>query len=109
VKRIDTLVDAAWLDELRENLALLGLRNFRIRPVRPAGRLAGAHLIHLGSALNTQASGKLEFTMLVNDEQAPSVVSILSEHGGADEILVSAVEKVFRIYAPARYPLARAV
>jgi nitrogen regulatory protein P-II 1 len=102
MKKIETIIKAFKLDELKEGLASLGIQGMTVSEVKGFGRQRGHQEIYRGAEYQVDFVPKLKAEIVVEEDMAEKVVEVIMStaktgHIGDGKIFVLPVEQACRI------------
>jgi nitrogen regulatory protein P-II 1 len=102
MKKVEAVVRPFKLDEVKENLAELGVHGMTVTEVRGFGRTGGKKEVYRGSAYVVDFVPKVKLEVVVADDLVRPVVDALTAGArtgrvGDGKIFVSPVDEVVRI------------
>jgi nitrogen regulatory protein P-II 1 len=101
VKRIDAIIRAQNLDQVKDRLIEIGVEGLTIAEVKGYGRQKGREC-YRGVEYTVEFLPKLMLTVIAVDEQVPEIIDAIIEGArtgkiGDGKIFVSPIEEVVRI------------
>jgi nitrogen regulatory protein P-II 1 len=102
MKRIEAIIRPHQLDEVKSQLATIGVEGITVGEVRGFGRQKGHSEVYRGTEYAFELLPKIQITVLATDEMAPKILDAIAEGArtgkiGDFEIFVTALEVVIRI------------
>ena len=102
MKKIVALVKPFKLEDVKDVLAEKGIMGMTVSEVKGYGRQQGHNELYRGAEYTVDFNPKIKIELVVNDDQAESVVAMVIEAArtgkvGDGKIFVSDVESVVRI------------
>jgi nitrogen regulatory protein P-II 1 len=102
MKIVQAIVKPFKLDEVKEALTKAGIQGMTVEEVKGFGRQKGHTELYRGAEYSVDFLPKVKIQILVDDDAAAKVVSVISESAktgkiGDGKIFVSNVEEVIRI------------
>jgi len=102
MKRIDAIIRPHQLDEVKSNLAAIGVEGITVGEVRGFGRQKGHTEVYRGTEYAVELLPKIQITILATDAMAPKILTAIAEGArtgkiGDGKIFVTALEEVVRI------------
>ena len=102
MKIVQAIVKPFKLDEVKEALTKAGIQGMTVEEVKGFGRQKGHTELYRGAESSVDFLPKVKIQILVDDDAAAKVVSVISESAktgkiGDGKIFVSNVEEVIRI------------
>jgi nitrogen regulatory protein P-II 1 len=102
MKMVEAIVKPFKLDEVKEALTKAGIQGMTVEEVKGFGRQKGHTELYRGAEYSVDFLPKVKIQILVDDDAAAKVVSIISESAktgkiGDGKIFVTNVEEVIRI------------
>ena len=102
MKRIDAIIKPFKLDEVKDNLAAVGVQGITVSEVKGFGRQKGHTELYRGAEYVIDFLPKVQISVLVPDERVPDTVEAIVTGArtgriGDGKIFVSPVEDVIRI------------
>jgi nitrogen regulatory protein P-II 1 len=102
MKLVEAIVKPFKLDEVKEALTKAGIQGMTVEEVKGFGRQKGHTELYRGAEYSVDFLPKVKIQILVDDDSAAKVVSVISESAktgkiGDGKIFVSNVEEVIRI------------
>jgi nitrogen regulatory protein P-II 1 len=102
MKMVEAIVKPFKLDEVKEALTKAGIQGMTVEEVKGFGRQKGHTELYRGAEYSVDFLPKVKIQILVPDEIAPKVVSVITESArtgkiGDGKIFVTDVEEVIRI------------
>ena len=111
MKKIEAIIKAHKLDDVRDALTEAGVQGMTVSEVRGFGRTGGKQEVYRGSAYVVDFVAKIKIVVVVADELAPTVVDAIASRGrtgkiGDGKIFVLDVAEALRIRTGERNELA---
>jgi nitrogen regulatory protein P-II 1 len=102
MKKIEAIIRAFKIEEVKETLWSIGVRGMTVTEVKGFGRQRGQTEFYRGTEYTVDLLPKLKLEIIVEDEQVGRVIDTLREVArtgriGDGKVFVSPVEKVIRI------------
>jgi nitrogen regulatory protein P-II 1 len=102
MKMVEAIVKPFKLDEVKEALTKAGIQGMTVEEVKGFGRQKGHTELYRGAEYSVDFLPKVKIQIIVNDDQAATVVQVITEAAktgkiGDGKIFVSNVEEVIRI------------
>ncbi len=102
MKMVEAIVKPFKLDEVKEALTKAGIQGMTVEEVKGFGRQKGHTELYRGAEYTVDFLPKVRIQILVDDDAAQKVVSVISDSArtgkiGDGKIFVSNVEEVIRI------------
>jgi nitrogen regulatory protein P-II 1 len=102
MKMVEAIVKPFKLDEVKEALTKAGIQGMTVEEVKGFGRQKGHTELYRGAEYSVDFLPKVKIQILVSDELAAKVVSVITDSAktgkiGDGKIFVSNVEEVIRI------------
>jgi nitrogen regulatory protein P-II 1 len=102
MKMVEAIVKPFKLDEVKEALTKAGIQGMTVEEVKGFGRQKGHTELYRGAEYSVDFLPKVKIQILVDDDAAAKVVSVISESAktgkiGDGKIFVTNVEEVIRI------------
>jgi len=102
MKMVEAIVKPFKLDEVKEALTKAGIQGMTVEEVKGFGRQKGHTELYRGAEYSVDFLPKVKIQILVPDELAAQVVSVISDSAktgkiGDGKIFVTNVEEVIRI------------
>jgi len=102
MKMVEAIVKPFKLDEVKEALTKAGIQGMTVEEVKGFGRQKGHTELYRGAEYSVDFLPKVKIQILVSDELAAQVVSVISDSAktgkiGDGKIFVTNVEEVIRI------------
>ena len=102
MKMVEAIVKPFKLDEVKEALTKAGIQGMTVEEVKGFGRQKGHTELYRGAEDSVDFLPKVKIQIIVNDDQAATVVHAITEAAktgkiGDGKIFVSNVEEVIRI------------
>jgi nitrogen regulatory protein P-II 1 len=102
MKMVEAIVKPFKLDEVKEALTKAGVQGMTVEEVKGFGRQKGHTELYRGAEYSVDFLPKVKIQIIVNDDQAATVVQVITEAAktgkiGDGKIFVSNVEEVIRI------------
>jgi nitrogen regulatory protein P-II 1 len=102
MKKIEAVISPFKLEEVKAELAAIGVNGLTVAEVHGVGRQRGHTELYRGAEYTIHAVPKVEIEVVVRDEQVPDVVATIREAArtgriGDGKIFVLPVEDVVRI------------
>jgi nitrogen regulatory protein P-II 1 len=102
MKMVEAIVKPFKLDEVKEALTKAGVQGMTVEEVKGFGRQKGHTELYRGAEYSVDFLPKVKIQILVPDEIAPKVVSVITDSArtgkiGDGKIFVTDVEEVIRI------------
>src|ERR1044071_2391701 len=102
MKMVEAIVKPFKLDEVKEALTKAGIQGMTVEEVKGFGRQKGHTELYRGAEYSVDFLPKVKIQILVPDEIAPKVVSVITDSArtgkiGDGKIFVTDVEEVIRI------------
>jgi nitrogen regulatory protein P-II 1 len=102
MKMVEAIVKPFKLDEVKEALTKAGIQGMTVEEVKGFGRQKGHTELYRGAEYTVDFLPKVRIQILVDDDAAPKVVSVISDSAktgkiGDGKIFVTNVEEVIRI------------
>jgi nitrogen regulatory protein P-II 1 len=102
MKMVEAIIKPFKLDEVKEALTKAGIQGMTVEEVKGFGRQKGHTELYRGAEYSVDFLPKVKIQIIVNDDQAATVVQVITEAAktgkiGDGKIFVSNVEEVIRI------------
>jgi nitrogen regulatory protein P-II 1 len=102
MKMVEAIVKPFKLDEVKEALTKAGIHGMTVEEVKGFGRQKGHTELYRGAEYSVDFLPKVKIQVLVDDDSAAKVVSVIGESAktgkiGDGKIFVTNVEEVIRI------------
>jgi nitrogen regulatory protein P-II 1 len=102
MKMVEAIVKPFKLDEVKEALTKAGVQGMTVEEVKGFGRQKGHTELYRGAEYSVDFLPKVKIQIIVNDDQTPEVVRVITEAAktgkiGDGKIFVTSVEEVIRI------------
>ena len=102
MKKIEAIIRPFKLDEVKENLADIGVQGMTVSEVKGYGRQKGHSELYRGAEYVVDFLPKIKMEMVVEDKDVEQVTSTIVEAArtgkiGDGKIFVSDIEKIIRI------------
>jgi len=109
MKKIEAIIKPFKLDEVKEELARIGVQGMTISEVKGFGRQKGHTELYRGTEYQVEFLPKIKLELLVDDQTAPPVIEAVikgarSGQIGDGKIFVMPVGEVIRIRTGERGP-----
>jgi nitrogen regulatory protein PII len=102
MKKVEAIIKPFKLEDVKEALSEIGIQGMTVTEVKGFGRQKGHTEIYRGSEYTVDFLPKVKLEIIVDDEQAASVVDTIVKTAntgkiGDGKVFVSAVEEAVRI------------
>ena len=102
MKKIEAIIKPFKLEEVKENLGLIGIHGMTVIEVKGFGRQKGHTELYRGAEYTIDFLPKIKIEIAVSDEMVEQVKSAIVESAGSGKIgdgkiFISSIEEVVRI------------
>ena len=102
MKKVEAIIKPFKLDEVKENLAEIGVEGMTVTEVKGFGRTGGKKEVYRGSAYVVDFVPKVKLEIIVPDEILDQVLATITESArtgriGDGKVFVTPVDEVIRI------------
>ncbi len=102
MKKVEAIVRLSRFDEIRAELAKIGVRFFTMKEVRGIGLQKGETMVYRGSTYDADYIARLQLEIFATDDKVDSIIEAITKAGrtgeiGDGKIVITEVEQVVRI------------
>ncbi len=102
MKKVEAIIKPFKLDEVKENLAEIGVEGMTVTEVKGFGRTGGKKEVYRGSAYVVDFVPKVKLEIIVTEDKLREVVATITDAArtgkiGDGKIFVSSIDEVVRI------------